>query len=165
VLGCLYTKIHTKESTVLLATNISYRIVPHTELTNQDYQEKLVNFLFTSLEQYSDPIPDIQACLKYIMDESKGGNVFVAEDEHSNLYGAVFLTRTGMEGFVPGYLLVYIATHKDARGKGIGYGLLSFVKDNTKAAIALHVEHDNPAKRLYEKVGFTNKYTEMRWYP
>jgi ribosomal protein S18 acetylase RimI-like enzyme len=28
--------------------------------------------------------------------------------------------------------------------------------------IALHVEPDNPAKGLYEKLGFTNKYLEMR---
>jgi ribosomal protein S18 acetylase RimI-like enzyme len=28
--------------------------------------------------------------------------------------------------------------------------------------IALHVEPDNPARILYEKLGFTNKYLEMR---
>ena len=27
----------------------------------------------------------------------------------------------------------------------------------------LHVEYDNPAKRLYERLGFENKYAEMRW--
>ena len=29
--------------------------------------------------------------------------------------------------------------------------------------IALHVEPDNPAKFLYEKIGFVNKYLEMRY--
>ena len=32
----------------------------------------------------------------------------------------------------------------------------------TEGAIALHVEPNNPAKGLYEKLGFTNKYLEMR---
>jgi len=32
----------------------------------------------------------------------------------------------------------------------------------TKGSIALHVEPDNPARFLYEKVGFSTKYIEMR---
>ncbi len=32
-----------------------------------------------------------------------------------------------------------------------------------KGDIALHVEPNNPAKFLYEKLGFTNKYLEMRY--
>jgi ribosomal protein S18 acetylase RimI-like enzyme len=31
-----------------------------------------------------------------------------------------------------------------------------------KGDIALHVEPNNPAKFLYEKIGFDNKYLEMR---
>ena len=32
----------------------------------------------------------------------------------------------------------------------------------TNGDIALHCEPDNPAKFLYEKLGFTSKYLEMR---
>ncbi len=32
-----------------------------------------------------------------------------------------------------------------------------------QGAIALHVEPHNPAEALYESLGFTNKYLEMRW--
>jgi len=32
----------------------------------------------------------------------------------------------------------------------------------SKGSIALHVEPDNPAKFLYENLGFENRYLEMR---
>lgn len=149
----------------MLATNITYRLIPHSDLTSLHYQKELTNFLFTALEQYTDPLEDIELCLQYILDKNKGGEVIIAEDHQNKLLGIVFLTRTRMETFVPQYLLVYIAVSAQARGQGIGRGLINFIKQNIKAPIALHVEHDNPAKNLYEKLGFTNKYTEMRWYP
>ncbi len=149
----------------MLATNISYKKLSRIEIGNPNYQEQLVQFLFKSLEQYSDPVEDIRACLDYIIHPEKGGYVFVAHDERQDLKGVVFLTKTKMELFVPEYLLVYIATDKEMRGNGIGRNLIDLVRTSVKAPIALHVEHDNPAKKLYEKMGFTSKYAEMRWYP
>jgi [ribosomal protein S18]-alanine N-acetyltransferase len=149
----------------LQATNISYKTVTRDQLQDLTYQNNLVKFLFNSLEQYRDPEQDIKACLDYILDDKHGGYVFVAEDEKKNLKGVVFLANTNMKLFVPEYLLVYIATDKNERGKGIGKNLMLHATSVAKAPVALHVEHDNPAKKLYEKIGFTNKYTEMRWYP
>lgn len=67
-----------------------------------------------------------------------------------------------MKGYIPENILVYIATHKDLRGQGIGKQLMRETIDLAKGNIALHVEPENPAKYLYEKFGFTNKYLEMR---
>lgn len=153
------------EVNVLLATNITYKKLSRSELCNPAYQDQLVKFLYHSLEQYRDPEEDIRACLDYIIHPDKGGYVFVALDEKQVIKGVVFLTRTNMQSFVPDYLLVYIATDKNERGKGIGLQLITLVKDSVKAPIALHVEYDNPAKKLYERIGFSSKYAEMRWYP
>jgi ribosomal protein S18 acetylase RimI-like enzyme len=35
--------------------------------------------------------------------------------------------------------------------------------DLTKGSIALHVDPENPARFLYEKLGFSSKYIEMRY--
>lgn len=149
----------------MLATNIVYQVQSIPQLKNPDYQNELIHFLFTHLGQYSDPLADIRSCLQYILDEKHGGHVITAQDQHNEIQGVVFLAKTNMKTFVPDYLLVYIAVNNSLRGQGIGQGLLEFIKGHIDAPIALHVEHDNPAKRLYEKMGFTNKYTEMRWHP
>ncbi|MCW8831309.1 MAG: GNAT family N-acetyltransferase, partial [Gammaproteobacteria bacterium] len=35
--------------------------------------------------------------------------------------------------------------------------------EEAEGDVKLHVEYDNPAKHLYERLGFTTKYAEMRW--
>jgi [ribosomal protein S18]-alanine N-acetyltransferase len=146
-------------------SNINYEILSPLELCNPSLQQSIVSFLYRELGQFRDPEEDIRACLDYIMDTNKGGQVFLARDPEKVIVGAVLLTKTNMDQFVPPYLLVYIATAERMRGKGVGKTLLETVRDTVKAPIALHVEHDNPAKRLYERLGFTSKYAEMRLYP
>lgn len=68
-----------------------------------------------------------------------------------------------MKGYIPENILVYIATHKEFRGKRIGKNMMLKAIELADGNIALHVEPDNPAKYLYEKIGFTNKYLEMRY--
>ena len=64
--------------------------------------------------------------------------------------------------FIPENILVYIAVDNSQRGKGFGKKLMQKAISIAEGNIALHVEPDNPAKKLYEKLGFTNKYLEMR---
>ncbi|MEZ4824297.1 MAG: GNAT family N-acetyltransferase [Ignavibacteria bacterium] len=85
--------------------------------------------------------------------------------DSDKIIGAVVINETGMDGYIPSNILVYIAIHRNHRGKGIGKKLMLEVMPKTKGGIALHVEPDNPAKFLYEKLGFTNKYLEMRYQP
>ena len=67
-----------------------------------------------------------------------------------------------MGGYIPENILVYIAVRGDLRGKGLGKKLMKAVLDEIEGDVALHVEANNPAKHLYESLGFTNPYLEMR---
>jgi len=126
-------------------------------------KKEIADFLFVQLEQYGDPIDHILKCLDYALDQAvdKGGFVVMAK-ESGNIVGAVVVNKTGMSGYIPENILVYIAVDATQRGKGVGKKLVSAVIDLANGAIALHVEPDNPARKLYEKLGFTNKYLEMR---
>ena len=82
--------------------------------------------------------------------------------EEDRIKGAVVINRTGMNGYIPENILVYIAIDKNSRGEGLGKRLMQEVIEHADGDIALHVEANNPAKILYEKLGFTNPYLEMR---
>ncbi len=68
-----------------------------------------------------------------------------------------------MDGYIPEHILVYIAVDRSTRGQGFGRSLMEEVLNTCKGDVALHVEPDNPARHLYENLGFTNKYLEMRY--
>ncbi|RPA66434.1 GNAT family N-acetyltransferase [Cyclobacteriaceae bacterium YHN15] len=126
-------------------------------------KKEIADFLFVQLEQYGDPHVHILKCLDYALDQAadKGGFV-VAARENGKIVGAVVINKTGMSGYIPENILVYIAVDASQRGKGVGKKLMKTAIDLAKGDIALHVEPDNPAKKLYESLGFTNKYLEMR---
>ena len=126
-------------------------------------KKEIADFLFEHLDQYGDTQHDIMKCLDYALSNypHQGGFVLLARDEQE-IAGAVVMNQTGMEGYIPENILVYIAVHNDYRGRGLGKELMEKAIPLAKGNIALHVEPDNPAKKLYEKLGFTNKYLEMR---
>ena len=123
--------------------------------------EIITAFLHTHLEQYGDEREDILKAITHAMNPEKGGNIIVGL-ENEKIVGTVVLNNTGMKDFHPENLLVYIAVDNSQRGKGYGKKLMKKAIAVADGNLALHVEPDNPAKALYEKLGFTNKYLEMR---
>lgn len=130
---------------------------------NEHERAAILNFLFENLEQYGDPKADIDKCMQYALKESDsfGGFILTAVKENQ-VVGAVIVNRTGMKDYIPENILVYIATDAQQRGQGIGKKLMQQAIEAATGNIALHVEPDNPARKLYENLGFTNKYLEMR---
>ncbi|KUL17929.1 MAG: gcn5-related n-acetyltransferase [Proteiniphilum sp. 51_7] len=126
-------------------------------------KQELVDFLHDQLEQYGDPKNQIERAIDYSLKEfdSFGGFVMLLKQEEQ-LRAAVVINRTGMDGYIPENILVYIAVDRNNRGEGLGRKLMTQAIAHADGDIALHVEANNPAKRLYERLGFTNPYLEMR---
>lgn len=141
---------------------MEFKIINSTSGEDTIHSNQIIaQFLFTHLEEYGDKIADILKCTDYVMNPNKGGNIVVGIEENK-IVGVVIMTNTGMKDFIPENILVYIAVDNSQRGKGFGKQLMQKAISIAEGNIALHVEPDNPAKALYEKLGFTNKYLEMR---
>lgn len=141
----------------------------HTQVFNAvqkpDINEKneIVDFLFNHLDQFGDKKEDIMKAIDFsVKDSASFGGFTLMAREGENVVGAVVVNQTGMQGYIPENILVYIAVHRDLRGQGIGKILMTEAINLAKGDIALHVEPDNPARHLYQKLGFDNKYLEMR---
>lgn len=124
---------------------------------------EVVDFLYEHLDDYGDPKQHIRGAVEYAIKESVsfGGFVLLLRDQ-GNIKGAVVINHTGMHGYIPENILVYIAIHKNHRGEGLGRMLMEKSITMAKGDIALHVEPDNPAFHLYKKLGFHSKYLELR---
>jgi ribosomal protein S18 acetylase RimI-like enzyme len=141
---------------------MKFKLINDTTGEDKIYTNQIIAlFLYAHLEQYGDTVADITKCINYVMNPSKGGNIVVGIDDQK-IVGVVILNNTGMKDFIPENILVYIAVDGGHRGKGYGKKLMKKAISIAEGNIALHVEPDNPAKKLYEKLGFTNKYLEMR---
>lgn len=142
---------------------IKTKVFTPEDLPGKEQKREIVDFLYTHLEQFGDPPQHIEKAVDYALKISDSFGGFVLTGHLDNeLIGAVVVNRTGMSGYIPENILVYIATHNKHRGKGHGKALMKKTIELAEGAVALHVEPDNPARYLYEKVGFTNKYLEMR---
>jgi ribosomal-protein-alanine N-acetyltransferase len=125
---------------------------------------KFFRFLFTHLEEYRDEKQDIKMAA-YAMKEipSSGGFVLVATKE-KNIVGAVVVNKTEMQGYIIENVLVYVTVCKKYEKRELREKLVQRALKICNGDVALHLELNNLAKQLYEKICFENKYLEMRCY-
>lgn len=155
----------TTDSTVAPATVQSWVFADEAEAAafRDAWLEPVVGFLHRHLDRYGDPEAQVRRCLQEASsrDARYGGTVTLALQDDEIVAAAV--TRdTHMGGYAPENLLVYVATHDARRGQGLGRQVLEGMLQHVQGDVALHVEDDNPAQGLYEKLGFVHAYQEMR---
>lgn len=127
-------------------------------------KNNFIDFLHCHLGQYRDSKEDISKAVDYAFSDAEGkGGFLLAAMEDGVVLGEVVINDSGMSGYIPEHVLVFIAVDKKHRGKGIGKKLIEKAIDLCKGEISLHVEYDNPAFEIYKHVGFTTKYAEMRY--
>lgn len=117
------------------SNNVSYSIYSPADYQGLD-KEEVIGFLFNHLDEYGDARQDIAKCMGYALSgaEGKGGAVLVAR-EGDTVVGALILNNTGMSGYIPENILVYIAVHGSQRGKGVGKSWCSWLQKTRLGAL------------------------------
>jgi len=134
------------------------------ELPDWSPLQRLVAFLHEDMKPYEDTPRDVERGLRYALDPAQPGDGFaVLAGADGALVGAVVFLETGMGGYVPENILLFVCVRPEMRGCGLGAQLIRRAIDHCDGDVKLHVEYDNPAKRLYERLGFTSDYAEMRF--
>jgi ribosomal protein S18 acetylase RimI-like enzyme len=150
----------------ITADDLEFAVAEHEQaLPAWANRNTLAGFLHMVMKPYEDTQPDVHAGLEYAFADGSDGRdgfaILAGCDER--LVGAVVILKTNMRGYVPENLLLFVAVDPELRNKGIGGRLIEMAIARCEGDVKLHVEPDNPALRLYERVGFTNKYLEMRY--
>jgi GNAT superfamily N-acetyltransferase len=149
--------------------------IPNPEITFVDSLEQLpdwadlealTTFFHETMKPYHDQLGDVERGLRFALDPERPGGGFAGLARLAGaLVGGVVFLRTGMRGYVPENMLLFAAVDPELRGRGLGRALIERALARCKGAVKLHVEYDNPARRLYERIGFESKYAEMRYQP
>jgi [ribosomal protein S18]-alanine N-acetyltransferase len=137
-----------------------------TEIPEFTDLESLAAFFHTEMHPWHDTLEDVSSAMDYAFSDAEGKGGFLLLAEHAQeLVGGLLMLETGMGGYVPAHILLFVAVKPAVRGQGIGRKLVDKGLDLAGGPVKLHVEYNNPAKRLYERVGFQSKYAEMRYLP
>lgn len=116
------------------------------------------------MDEFNDSISAINKSIVYAFSPDKGKGVYaLIEMDNKSLVGAAVVNYSGMDEYIPGVFLVYIAVKESYRSMGIGSKMIKQVIEKNSGSIALHVENNNPVKDLYVRLGFVSKYAEMRY--
>lgn len=125
-----------------------------------EMRKEIVEFFTQNLDDHENDEEAVKKSLNYIPD--RGGHLILAFNEDEIIGGCV-INHTHMDSYQPENFLVYLATHKDHRLKGVGKKVMDEAIDVTHGDIYLHIDADNPARKLYQKFGFETPFVEMRY--
>lgn len=150
---------------VILHSDVNFHILKNIDdLPDWLSMDALTEYLNINMVPYEDQPHDVQEGLRYALslNDGPGGFIVIAEKEQEVL-GCTVTLFTGMKGYVPENIILFACVHPNHRGQGLGRKLFEKTMERCDGDIKLHVEYDNPAKKLYERLGFQNKYAEMRY--
>ncbi len=133
------------------------------ELPSNMDPDALAENLHQWMKPYEDTLEDIRRGIdNSLSNHPAPGGFLVICRISGRVAGILVMISTGMKGYAPESMLLFVGVDPLCRNQGIGRKLIERALKESAGSVKLHVEYDNPAKRLYDRLGFTTKYAEMR---
>ena len=111
---------------------------------------EIEDFFHTRMKPYHDKQEDVRRGLLHALSKKKDNSGFVLlarERTNGRLVGGLTMLDTGMKGYIPENLLLFVAVEPKLRGRGIGRKLISKALDRCSGDVKLHVEKQNPDRK------------------
>ena len=126
-------------------------------------KSKLVNFLGANTENGHYDKHEITMAIECALKErpSLGGFILTVK-EKGELLGALVVNTTSMEARNPKHRLSLFAIARTHRHNGVAQHLLTKATQQTNGSLAIQLEPGNGEVSFFEKLGFKEKYVEMR---
>jgi [ribosomal protein S18]-alanine N-acetyltransferase len=136
------------------------------ELPEGESLAGLADFFHETMRPWQDTRPDVVKALNYVFGAAPGqGGFLVLAREQGRRAGALLMLDLALGGFVADHLLLFVSVEPEQRGRGLGRRIIECALGQCPGTVKLHVDFENPAGRLYERLGFEKKYYEMRRKP
>ena len=126
-------------------------------------KSKLMDFLEANTENGKFSKNEIAEAIECAVKEraSLGGFIFALKED-DELLGAIVVNATGMENRNPKHRLSLFAVARAHRHNGIAKHLVEYAIQKAGRDMAIQLEPGKREMAFFEKLGFKEKYVEMR---
>ena len=138
-----------------------FQLLNTTDFVTTLEKEAIINFLLENLDDYTESRDNVSRAIEYALSKfpHQGGFILMAKNGNE-IQGVAVVNRTNFEEYFPENILVFIATSRDERRKGIALELLNRTKVYSKGSILVRITKDGQINQLFTKAGFELQSTE-----
>jgi phosphosulfolactate synthase (CoM biosynthesis protein A) len=107
---------------------------------------------------------DVIEALDYALKEkpSFGGFILAMKKDHAFI-ASIVVNNTGMQGYKPGNIFVYVTIHEDYQNdEQVLKEIMCKALDMSNGDVALNIDPKSPVIQFYQKLGFTQRTLELR---
>lgn len=144
---------------------MSYQIQLFDAYTGVNSREKMAITDFLVAHTRNPSRTHINAAIDYALKNkpSFGGFILtVYQQEH--LAGVILANKTGMEGYYPAWVFVYVALDTHLQGyESIAQVLIQKALAHADGEVSIRVEPGHPALKAFKQLGFKSKTLELQF--